>query len=226
VVPLNRALSKLGILSRAQATEAIRAGRVKVDGRVVINPAATVVPERVRITVDGMRRARAAWRMILFHKPRGVVTTRHDPQGRPTIYDVMGHAASGLVAVGRLDLATSGLLLLTTDTRLAHRITDPGNAVPRVYLVTARGRVTDDEAAALDVASVIVRKASARETQLTVELRRGRNREVRKLFEAIGHEVTRLKRVRFGGLDLGRLAPGEWRELTRTEVEAAFRRRM
>jgi pseudouridine synthase len=193
-----------------------------VDGRVVTNPATSVVPERARITVDGTRRTRAPWRTILFHKPRGVVTTRQDPQGRPTIYDVIGPSARGLIAVGRLDLATSGLLLLTTDTRLAHRITDPGNAVPRMYLVTVRGRVTGDEAALLDAASVIVRKASNRETHLTVELHRGRNREVRKLFEAIGHQVTMLKRVRFGGLELGRLGPGEWRELTRTEVEAAF----
>jgi 23S rRNA pseudouridine2605 synthase len=222
MVPLNRALSKLGILSRAQATEAIRAGRVKVDGRILTDPAASVVPERVRITVDGERRARAAWRTILFYKPRGVVTTRHDPEGRKTIYDVIGQAAQGLIAVGRLDLATSGLLLLTSDTRLAHRISDPGAGVPRVYLVTVRGRVTSEQAGALDAASAVVRKASARETHLIVELRRGRNREVRKLFESIGHEVTALKRVRLGGLELGNLRPGEWRALTRMEVEAAF----
>src|SRR5215213_583506 len=222
MVPLNRALSKLGILSRAQATEAIRAGRVRVDGRVVTNPAASVVPERVRISVDGERRTRAAWRAILFYKPRGVVTTRRDPEGRTTIYDVIGPSAKGLIAVGRLDLATSGLLLLTTDTRLAHRITDPGSGVPRVYLVTVRGKVTDEEAGRLDAASAVVRKASARETHLIVELRRGRNREVRKLFESIGHEVATLKRVRFGGLELGDLRPGQWRDLTRTEVEAAF----
>jgi 23S rRNA pseudouridine2605 synthase len=222
LVSLNRALSKLGILSRAQATEAIRAGRVKVDGRVITDPAASVVPKRVRITLDGRRRTGAEWRTILFHKPRGVVTTRRDPEGRRTIYDVIGPPASGLVAVGRLDLATSGVLLLTTDTRLAHRIADPANAVPRVYVVTVRGRVTDKEAGQLDAVSVVVRKASNRETHLTVELRRGRNREVRKLFESVGHEVTRLKRVRFGGLELGNLAPGEWKDLTRTDVEAAF----
>jgi 23S rRNA pseudouridine2605 synthase len=223
-VPLSRALSKLGILSRAQATEAIRAGRVTVDGRVVTNPAASVIPERVRITLDGTRRTQAPWRTILFYKPRGVVTTRHDPEGRRTIYDVIGPSATGLIAVGRLDLATSGLLLLTSDTRLAHRITDPGAAVPRVYLVTVRGRVTDEEAGGLDAESAIVRKASARETHLIVQLRRGRNREVRKLFESIGHEVTALKRVRLGGLELGELRPGEWRALTRPEVEAAFSR--
>ena len=222
MVPLNRALSKLGILSRAQATTAIRDGRVRVNGRIVTDPAASVVPERVRITVDGERRTRAVWRTILFHKPRGVVTTRRDPEGRATIYDVIGEPARGLVAVGRLDLATSGLLLLTSDTRLANWISDPGNAVPRVYAVTVRGRVSAEEAARLDAPVVEVRKSSGRESHLTVELRRGRNREVRRLFEAIGHEVTRLKRVRVGGFGLGTLQPGEWREVTREEVEAAF----
>ena len=137
-VPLNRALSKLGILSRARATAAIAAGRVRVNGKTVTDPAALVIPERVRIEVDGEVRRRGAWRTILLHKPRGVVTTRRDPQGRPTVFDLLGDEAEGLVAVGRLDLATTGLLLLTTDTRLADWITAPQNQTPRVYVVTAR----------------------------------------------------------------------------------------
>jgi 16S rRNA U516 pseudouridylate synthase RsuA-like enzyme len=137
---------------------------------------ANVVPEKRMITVDGQRRARAAWRAILFHKPRGVVTTRTDPEERPTIYDVIGPSARGLVAVGRLDLATSGLLILTTDTRLANRITDPASAIPRVYLVTVRGRVAEEDAARLEAASVVVRKASGRETHLTVEPARPQSR--------------------------------------------------
>jgi 23S rRNA pseudouridine2605 synthase len=221
-VPLARALSKLGILSRVQAADAIRAGRVRVDGRIVCDPAQLVVPERARIAIDGARRARAAWRTIVFHKPRGVVTTRDDPEGRETIYDVLGLDARGLNAVGRLDLASSGLLLLTTDTQLANWVTDPANAVPRVYVVTVRGELTADEAAALPVQRVDVRKASTRESHLTVELRQGRNREIRRMFEAIGHEVTRLKRVSFGGLELNDLEPGQWREVSREEVRAAF----
>ena len=221
-VPLNRALSKLGILSRARATESIRAGRVRVDGRVIKNPAHLVVPERVRIAIDGEPQTRAAWRTILFHKPRGVVTTRRDPQGRQTVYDVLGETARGLNAVGRLDLATSGLLLLTSDTQLANWLTDPANAVPRVYVVTVRGEVTADEAERLPAARVVLRKASKRESHLIVELRSGKNREVRRMFEAIGREVTRLKRVRFGGLEIGDLEPGSWRELTRDEVRDAF----
>ena len=220
-VPLNRALSKLGILSRAQASGAIRAGRVRVDGRVVANPAHLVVPERARIALDDAPQARAVWRTILLHKPRGVVTTRRDPEGRRTVFDVLGDAGRQLNAVGRLDLATSGLLLLTTDTRFANWITDPANGVPRVYAAIVRGEVTARELDAI-VARTTIRKASARESHVIVELRSGRNREVRRLFDRIGHEVTRLKRVRFGGLELGALEPGAWRDVTRAEGRTAF----
>jgi 23S rRNA pseudouridine2605 synthase len=232
-VPLNRALSKLGILSRAQATTAIRAGRVRVNGRVELDPAAPVVPEHARIEIDRVVRPRARWRTILLHKPSGVVTTRRDPEGRQTVFELLGPEAAGLVAVGRLDLATTGLLLLTTDTRLADWITDPRNQVTRVYAATVRGRVGAAQAdrliagvtsrgERLAAAGVAVRKASSRESHLIVELREGRNREVRRLFEAIGHEVTRLKRVQLGGLTLGELQPGEWRELSRADLRRAF----
>jgi 23S rRNA pseudouridine2605 synthase len=232
-VPLNRALSKLGILSRSDALDAIRAGRVRVNGRRETKPSVLVVPERVRIEIDDVEQQRAVWRTLAFHKPRGVVTTRRDPEGRPTVYDLLGDTERTLIAVGRLDLATSGLLLLTSDTALANRLTAPANAVPRVYVVTVRGRVADGSVAALtegidvgherlQASDVVVRKRSGRESHLTVELREGRNREVRRLFDAIGHEVTRLKRVRFGGIELGDLAPGEWRELSRAEVARAF----
>jgi len=228
-VALNRALSKLGILSRARATETIRAGRVRVDGRLVTDPAARVEPERVRIIIDGEVKRRAAWRTLLFHKPRGVLTTRSDPEGRPTIYDVLGEEGRGLVPIGRLDMATSGLLLLTTDTRFAEWITNPEHAVPRVYAVTVGGRV--DRAGLVTLAGslrvgrerlrfhrVELRKSSTRESHLVVELREGKNREVRRLFEAAGYEVTRLKRVRFGSFELGDLQPSEWREVSREET--------
>jgi 23S rRNA pseudouridine2605 synthase len=220
-VPLNRALSKLGILSRAAATAAIKQGRVRVAGRIVRDPAHPVIPERAQISVDDERRSAAAWRTILLHKPRGVVTTRRDPEGRRTVFEVIGTGTAGLNAVGRLDLATSGLLLLTTDTQLSNWITDPANAVRRVYLVSVRGAVTAGTLAALG-GGVTVRKASGRESHLVVDLREGKNRQVRRMFEAAGHEVTRLKRVEFGGLELGALEPGQWRELTRGEIRAAF----
>jgi 23S rRNA pseudouridine2605 synthase len=220
-VSLNRALSKLGILSRAQATETIRAGRVRVNGRVVTAPARLVVPERVRIAIDDEQRTQAAWRTLLFHKPRGVVTTRHDPERRRTVFDVIGEAGEGLHAIGRLDLATSGLLLLTTDTQLANWITDPANAVPRVYAVTVRGEIVPDTLARLGP-EVALRKKSRRESHLVVTLREGRNRQVRRMFEEEGHEVTRLKRVAVGGLTLLGVEPGHWRDLTRAEIVGAF----
>src|SRR5262249_49975359 len=135
---------------------------------------------------------------------------------------VLGGEAEGLVAVGRLDLATSGLLLLTTDTQLAERLTNPSNAIVRRYVVTARGHVSDEDCAAMErgiqnlrAASVLVRKRSRRETHLIVELTEGKNREIRRLFSAIGAEVTKLLRVAYGPIELGTLKPGEWRELTR-----------
>ena len=221
-VGLARALSKLGILSRVQATEAIRAGRVRVDGRIVRDPLRLVVPEHARIVLDGEQRRRAPWRTILLHKPRGVVTTRRDPEGRRTVYDVIGAAGEGLVPVGRLDFASTGLLILTTDTQLANWITDPDHAVPRVYLVTVRGEVTPAAAARLPAAAVLVRKRSQRETHLTLELKQGRNREIRRMFDAIDCPVTRLKRVRLGGLELDGLEPGAWRVITRDELRRAF----
>ena len=221
-VPLGRALSKLGILSRSQAIDAIRAGRVRVAGRVVRDEAALVVPERARLIVDGIAGRAPLWRTIVFHKPRGVVTTRRDPEGRPTVFDVLGDAGRGLIAVGRLDLATSGLLLLTSDTRLADWITDPAHDVPRLYVVTVRGRVEARDLADLTGAVTTLRKASSRESHLLVELREGRNRQVRRMFDAIGHEVTKLKRVRLGGLELGDLAPGQHRDVLRAEISTAF----
>lgn len=232
-VALNRALSKLGILSRAQATEAIQAGRVRLHGRIVTNPHQPVVPERVHIVVDGELKAASDWRTILFHKPKGVVTTRRDPEGRRTVYDVLGDAGMGLVAVGRLDLATSGLLLLTTDTRLADWITDPRHAIPRIYVATVRGNLEASSVARLTAGigqgrdrlqahAVTILKSSLRHSRALVELREGKNREVRRLFQAIDRPVTELKRIRLGGLELSSLEPGHWRDVSRAEVARAF----
>jgi 23S rRNA pseudouridine2605 synthase len=192
-----------------------------------------VVPERARIEIDQLAVARAGWRTIAFHKPRGVVTTARDPEGRDTIYDVLGDAASGLIPVGRLDLASTGLLLLTNDTQLAAWLTDPANGVPRTYIVTVRGSVSDETVDAIEqgvdvdgerlaALGVTLRKRSRRETHLVVTLDEGRNREIRRLFAARGHEVTRLKRVTFGWIGLGDLRAGESRAVTREEISEAF----
>ena len=187
------------------------------------------MPERDRLTVDGQRVQRARWRLILLNKTRGTVTTRRDPEGRPTVFDLVGETGRGLIAVGRLDRATSGLLLLTTDTRLANWLTDPATPIVRRYVATVRGELTDMDAARMMAGidevrahDVHVRKRSARETHLVIELVEGKNREIRRLCSAVGHEVTALRRVAFGSLEIGDLAPGAWREVSRAEVRRAF----
>jgi 23S rRNA pseudouridine2605 synthase len=169
------------------------------------------------------------WRTIAFHKPRGVVTTRRDPDGRKTVFDLLGNAGTGLITVGRLDMASTGLLLLTTDTQLAAWLTDPAQAIIRRYIVTARGSVSNEEARAMEAGleglqakSVEILKRSRRETHMRIELTEGRNREIRRLLEAVGHEVTRLLRVSFGGIELGTLQAGRSREVAREEIDAAF----
>ncbi len=232
-VPIARALSKLGIASRSEAIALIRDGRVSVGGRRVDSPQTLVVPERLKVEIDGHPAGRSAWATVLLHKPRGVVTTRRDPQGRPTVLDLVVDAPARVFPVGRLDLATTGLLLLTNDNRFADWVTDPANRVPRTYVVTVRGEVTEDDRTrlergitsrgeALKADRVEIRKASRRETHLVIELTEGKNREIRRLLEATGHEVTRLKRVAFGGLALGDLPPGKWRSLSKAELRSAF----
>lgn len=231
---LARALSKLGFASRSEARALIRAGRVTVDGRKAIDPGTRVTPERITIAIDGVRPARATTAVtILLHKPRGYLTTRTDPQGRKTVYDLLADLPERVIPVGRLDLATSGLLILTNDTRLANWLTDPHTAIPRVYLVTVEGRVGAATIAHLErgvmvdgehlaAASAAVRKASAKESHLTITLTEGKNREIRRLLDAVDHPVRRLRRVEFGGLTLGDLEPGTWRYLSAAELTAAF----
>jgi len=232
-VSLERALSKLGLASRTEARALIREGRVGVDGRTAADPLQPVVPETARIEIDGRAATRARPLTILLHKPHGVVTTRADPEGRPTVYACLEGVDDHVVPVGRLDAATTGLLLLTNDTRFAAWITDPANAVLRVYLATVRGELTDATACRLEAGiddagenlsarKVIVRKRSRRETHLVIELTEGKNREIRRLLLAVGHEVMKLKRVSFGGLELGDLPAGRWREVKEDELRAAF----
>ncbi len=230
---LDRALSKLGLASRAEARRLIVSGRVRVNGRVVRHPTAPVLLERARISIDGASISAAvpSRRVLLFHKPRGTVTTRRDPEGRRTVFDVLGVAGRGLIAVGRLDLASTGLLIFTNDTQLANRLTDPAKSVSRRYVVTVRGCITPETARQLEqglvapasrtgghaerlsASHVQIRKASNRETHLVVELVEGRNRELRRLFAAVGHDTTRVHRISFGQYELGELQPGQWKEV-------------
>jgi 23S rRNA pseudouridine2605 synthase len=230
VLRLDRALSKLGLASRAEAKRLIADGRVRVAGQIVLDASRPVTPVRGRIVVDGRAATARPWRTIAFHKPRGVVTTRRDPQGRQTVFDVLGDDGRSLVAVGRLDMASTGLLLLTSDTQLANYLTDPENAIVRRYVVTVRGALDEADARKmkagineLRASSVVVRKRSTRETHLLVELVEGKNREIRRMLQALGHPVTKLLRVAFGAVELGQLQPGEWREVGQDEIGLNWR---
>jgi 23S rRNA pseudouridine2605 synthase len=232
-VPLERALSKLGIASRTQASKWILAGLVRVNGVIRKDPLFSVFPEKAKIEIDGQIQEKIERRSFLLHKPRGVITTRSDEKGRPTVFSLIKEELAHLVAVGRLDWATSGLLILTNNTRLSAWLTEPSNEVQRIYLVSVRGEVTEevlgrlqkgikDQGEILEADKVVLRKSSGKESHLTIHLSEGKNREIRRMFDAVGHEVLRLKRVGYGKLELGELQPGEYRELFNAEMKIAF----
>ncbi|NDG85276.1 MAG: rRNA pseudouridine synthase [Proteobacteria bacterium] len=222
-VPLERALSKLGFASRTEARNLIESGKVKVHGSFETDPARLVNPDTAHIEVLGTKAVKAASRVVLFHKPKGVVTTKRDPEGRRTIYDLLPEELRSFHPVGRLDMHTTGLLLLTNDTRISSFLTDPANAIPRTYVVGVEGEVTQDEeqrmvegvtdeGEVLKAEAVEVKKRSGKESLLVLTLTEGKNREIRRLCDALGHEVRMLKRIRFGSYELGDLAPGAWSE--------------
>jgi 23S rRNA pseudouridine2605 synthase len=228
-VPLERALSKLGIMSRSQTCRLIKEGRIMVDGRLIKDPAFLLVPEKARISIDGKPAARAAACTIMLYKPRGIVTTRSDEKARKTVYDLLPPHLQHLHPVGRLDMASDGLLLMTTDTRLSNFLTDPANEIPRIYAVSVTGRIGDgemerlsegilDKGELLKASKVTLRKASHKESHLIIELGEGKNREIRRMFEALGREVTALKRIAFGKLKLGTLMPGQIRKIAENEI--------
>ena len=213
-VPIDRALSKLGLASRAEARVLIREGRVRANGRLIEQ-----VGERVKldakITISGTAQpaeSRQERTVIAFNKPRGVVTTARDPEGKPTVFQLLEEKGmtDHLQAVGRLGHASTGVLLLTNDSELVNELTDAVRGALQKYAVVVRGRVAEDAIAGLPVHHVEIRKAAGPETHLFVTLTPGKNPEIHKMFEAIGHEVTRLHRVEFGPISLGKLQPGDW----------------
>lgn len=233
VLSLARALSKFGVASRKQAEELIRAGRVGVDGDVTLVPERRIDPRRQRVTVDGRRVSDATPRVVYaFHKPTGYVTTRVDPAGRPTIYALLDGIGRWVFPVGRLDRETSGLLVLTNDHQLGQRLTDPEHEVPKTYNARVDGQPDAEALRALreglPLDGVLTRPAGVRVlgspraggTWLEIVLREGRNRQIRRMCAAVGHEVRELTRVRVGALGLGDLAAGEWRELRADEIVA------
>lgn len=228
-VVLMRALSKLGIASRSQTKQWIKAGRITVDGRIIKDPLFLVVPEKAKLAIDGKEVKRAVSCTLMLYKPRGVVTTRSDEKDRKTVYDLLPARWQHLHPVGRLDMATTGLLLMTTDTQLSNFLTDPDNEIPRTYAVSVKGKITDehiklisegveDKGEILKATQVTLRKVSHKESHLIIELCEGKNREIRRMFEALGSQVTALKRIAFGKLKLGALTPGQFREVNVKEI--------
>jgi 23S rRNA pseudouridine2605 synthase len=223
---IQRALARAGILSRRKAEELVANGRVTVNGAPA-QVGQTVDPERDVIKVDGERiGAPAPTEWFVLHKPAGVITSRHDPEGRKTVFDLVP-ARPGLTYVGRLDFLTEGVLLLTTDGAAAHRLTHPSHEVERTYVASVLG---DGEAAVeqarygVELEDGLVRPKKMVATrmgrgryELTITISEGRNREVRRMCEALGLEVDRLIRVKFGPVVLGDLAPGKVRSLTKAE---------
>jgi 23S rRNA pseudouridine2605 synthase len=237
MVSLARALSKLGHCSRKEAERLIAAGRVSIGGVAVLAPQRRVRLGLDRIAVDGSKIEEPVRRVVVaLHKPVGYITSRTDPRGRATVYALLGELGRWVFPVGRLDRDSSGLLILTDDHRLGQTLTDPEQHVPKTYHVRVSGVVNDDALAALGEGVALDAHTTTRPARvralgmgrdqtswLEITLTEGRNRQVRKMCAAVGHEVQQLVRVRIGALELDHLAVGAWRVLTPGEIRQLAR---
>ena len=228
---LQKVLAHAGVASRRAAEKLIAAGRVTVNGSIVAELGTKVDPDRDAIKVDGKRigAARRVPTYLAFHKPRGVVTTPSDPEGRPTVRDFLTGVPVRVYPVGRLDYDSEGLLLLTDDGALARDLMHPSSGVEKTYRAKVRGfpepetlrrlaRGIQLEGRRTGPARVRVVEAGSN-PWLELVLSEGRNRQVRKMLQAVGHPVQKLRRIRYGGVDLGRLPAGGLRPLRPAEVE-------
>jgi 23S rRNA pseudouridine2605 synthase len=229
---LQRALARAGIASRRAAEKLIVEGRVRVDGKVA-ELGSKVDPDRQSITVSGRKIRVQPRRWLAFNKPLGVVTTADDEEGRRTVFDFIPDSA-GLTYVGRLDVMTTGLLLLTTDGEAVHRLTHPKYRIPRRYSVLVHGRPTAEVVAAVrqkvkvDEREVVTQRVQVKpgnegRSIIDVTLAEGRNRIVRKWCEAMGLKVERLARLSYGPVKLGDLPAGRYRPLTPNEESAVYK---
>ncbi|MEO8125925.1 MAG: pseudouridine synthase [Bryobacteraceae bacterium] len=227
---LERVISKAGLGSRTEARSWIGSGRVAVNGRVIQSPDKWVDLERDKVTLDG-KPVRALGKLyLLLHKPTGCLTTYKDPEGRPTVYDLLTEIGQFVSPVGRLDQDTSGLLILTNDTQFAERIMNPDYKVPKTYLVKAATVITEEQMQQLrdgvalndgPTKPAIVNRAADSESRSTLEiiLTEGRNRQVRRMLEAVGSKVDKLARIAIGSIRIENLEIGKHRKLTPREVE-------
>ena len=220
---LNAYLARAGVASRRGADELIKAGRVTVNGEP--GQLNTFVARTDRVAVDGEAVAAQRLAYVLLNKPAGVVTTARDPQGRPTVVDLID-LPERVVPVGRLDVDTTGALLLTNDGPLAHRLAHPRYGVEKVYEVETWKEPNDEAlrmlAEGVELEDGVTSPARVRRlgaARFELVLHEGRNRQVRRMCEAVGHRVRRLHRSVYAGLGVAGLAEGEWRELTRDELE-------
>ena len=232
---LARVLSKLGVCSRSQAEKAVRAGRVSIDGRVVLDPERPADPARQRILLDGEPVGEVRRVYIVLNKPRGIVVSAADERGRDTVYDLLREAGlPWLGPVGRLDKASEGLLLLSNDSAWAARLTEPRHHVDKTYHVqidaipddAMLGRLVQgvtDEGERLAARKVALLRTGEKNAWLEIVLDEGRNRHIRRLLAAHGIGVLRLIRVAIGPLALGELPKGQWRHLHADEVAALSR---
>lgn len=229
---LDRVLSRFGLASRTAAREAIKAGRVKVNGRVVRDPDRWTNPQVDAVHVDGDRVKQARKTYLLFYKPKGVITSHGDPGGRKTVYDCLGANVPWVSPVGRLDKDTSGLLLLTNDTDFADHVASPSSEVPKTYLVKANTLVGDELVARMAEGLELKRGDWARPKSvrriedrgkyswLEIVLTEGKNREVRRLLEAVGLKALKLVRIRIGPCTLEGLQVGKSRPLLQWEINS------
>jgi 23S rRNA pseudouridine2605 synthase len=226
---LERVLSRAGACSRTVARSWIAQGRVRVEGRIARDPELWVDAERERILVDGKPLRAAKKLYCAFHKPKGVLTSASDPQGRRTVYDLLGDLEGWVFSVGRLDRDSSGLLLLTNDTELAERVLDPRSHLPKRYRVETSTRLTDEQLDRLrrgpELADGPTRPAKvervrdfANRSVIEIEITEGRNRQVRRMLQAVGGRARELRRLAVGPIELGPLASGAHRALTAREL--------
>ncbi len=224
---LNAYLARAGVASRRASDELIKAGRVRVNGAP--GELNTGVSDTDVVEVDGRPISTQKRAYVLLNKPAGVVTTARDPQGRSTVVSLVGNETR-VVPVGRLDIDTTGALLLTNDGSLAYRLAHPRYGVEKVYEVEVEGRPSDGAVRRLadgveleDGPTAPARVRRLGPSRLEIVLHEGRNHQVRRMCDAIGHQARHLHRSRYAGLDLAGLAPGRWRPLTKTEVAALYR---
>ncbi|MBI1951748.1 MAG: rRNA pseudouridine synthase [Acidobacteria bacterium] len=228
-VRLQKYLADSGVASRREGERLIGAGRVEVNGKVVMAQGLRVDPDRDVVRVDG-RRVQSSGRRVyyLLHKPKGFITSASDPEGRPTVLELLQGVRERIFPVGRLDWNSEGLLIFTNDGDLTHRLTHPANHVPKVYRVKVKGAVTGSDLEALrrgmflegrrTLPARVERVSGQANTWLEVTLHEGRRNQIRRMFDRLGHRVQKLKRIAIGPIRDRALKPGEWRRLTPDEI--------